>query len=408
MSRRIAVTGMGCVSGLGANLPETWTRAAAGDGAIRAIRLPEDEGAPVIVEGPAAPAARLDTETVAARFGDRATHGLDPLARYAIVAAAEAIAAAGLFDDPVLDRDTAILLGCGSGGNTTFEAGYHRLFARRLGKLHPQTIPNAMISAPASRLAMLLGVHGPALTVASACASSAHAIGEAMHMLRAGRAEVAIAGGAEACLTLGSWVAWASLGAMAPDTCRPFSRDRRGMVLGEGAAILVLETWDHAKARGAAIHGELVGYGATSDAAHITAPDRAGVEAAIRAAHADAGLAFDAPLLVSSHGTGTPLNDATEAAALHGVYGPALARNVVIATKSAHGHLIGGSAALELILGFRALDAGMAPPILNHIGPDPACDLPLALAPMPIDCEHVVSNSFAFGGLNAVLIGRRA
>jgi nodulation protein E len=255
---------------------------------------------------------------------------------------------------------------------------------------------------------MLFGIHGPAMVIASACASSAHALGEAMHMIRAGRVDVAVAGGSEACLTLGSWVAWSSLGALAGDTCRPFSIERQGLVLGEGAAILILEAWDRAVARGATIHGELIGYGVSSDAAHVTVPDQRGIEMAIRAAHADAALGFDVPLLISSHGTGTKLNDAAEAAALGAVYGESLRQSRVIATKSAHGHLIGGSGALEFLLGLTALAEGVAPPILNHLGTDPACDIPLALEAAPIAYDHLVSNSFAFGGLNAVLIGRRA
>jgi nodulation protein E len=403
---RVAVTGMGCVSGLGHGVAETWRRAAAGEGAIMPFALPRGEDARA--DGPAAPILTLDTAAVETRFGARALAHLDPLARFAVVAAEEALSDAGLIEDPVLGERTAILLGCGSGGNATFEAAYRRLYERGQNKVHPQTIPGAMASAPASQLSMLFGVRGPAMVLASACASSAHALGEAMHMIRSGRVEVAIAGGAEACLTLGSWVAWASLGAMAADSCRPFSIDRQGLVLGEGAAVLVLEAWDRAVARGADIHGELIGYGATSDAAHLTAPDQAGVEAAIRAAYRDAGLALDAPALISSHGTGTRLNDATEAAALRAVCGNALRESVVVATKSAHGHLIGGSGALEFVLGLKALAAGVAPPILNHLGLDPACDLPLALAPTRHAHKHLVSNSFAFGGLNAVLIGRRA
>jgi nodulation protein E len=403
---RVAVTGMGCVSGLGQGIAETWARASRGDGAITPFALPRGEESRMT--GPAAPIGRLDEAVLDAHFDRRAVSHLDPLARFTVIAATEAMEAAGLIGDPVLDTRTAILIGCGSGGNETFEGAYRRLYERGQAKVHPQTIPTAMISAPASQLAMLFGIHGPAMTIASACASSAHALGEAMHMIRAGRAEVAIAGGAEACLTLGSWVAWSSLGALASDSCRPFSIDRQGLVLGEGAAVLVLEAWDRAVARGAAIHGELVGYGATSDAAHITMPDQRGVEAAIRAAHADAGLGIDAPVLISSHGTGTRLNDATEAAALRAVYGKALGDSLVIATKSAHGHLIGGSGALEFLLGLKALTAGTAPPILNHLGQDPACDVPLALSATPISYDHLVSNSFAFGGLNAVLIGRRA
>jgi len=409
LKRRVVVTGLGCVSGLGQDADETWRRIAVGDGAIRELTLPRgDDTIALTVRGPAAPIDCLHTGRIEARFATRAIGKLDPLARFAIAAATEAVEQAKLFGSPVLDERTSILLGCGSGGNATFEIGYRRLFEHGIGKAHPQTIPNGMISAPASQIAMLLGIHGPAMVLSSACASSAHAIGEAMHMIRAGRVDVSIAGGAEACLTLGSWMAWHSLGAMATDTCRPFSIDRQGLVLGEGAAMLVLEEREHAVARGAAILAELIGYGSSSDARHITTPDRAGIERAIRAAHADAELPLDAPILISSHGTGTRLNDATEAAALQAVYGPALAANTVIATKSAHGHLIGASGALEFLIGLIALQKGLAPPIINHLATDPACALPLALSAQAIDHKHLVSNSFAFGGLNAVLIGRVA
>jgi nodulation protein E len=396
---------MGCVSGLGQGVADNWAQAVRGESAIRAFTFPDDETP--MPAGPAAPVRALDLTAVEGRFGPRALRQLDPLATFAIVAAEEALVDAGLIDDPVLAERTAILVGCGSGGNATIDTAFRRLYRHGQGKVHPQTIPTSMISAPASQLGMLFGIHGPAMTIASACASSAHALGEAMHMIRSGRVEVAVAGGSEACLTPGSWTAWSSLGALAPDTCRPFSLDRKGLVMGEGAAILVLEAWDRAIARGATIHGELIGYGASSDAAHITVPDRAGIERAIRAAHSDAGLGTDVTVLISSHGTGTKLNDATEAAALHAIYGAALPRSRVIATKSAHGHLIGGSGALEFLLGLRALAEGRAPPVLNMVAADPECDLPLALDVSPIAYEHVVSNSFAFGGLNAVLIGRR-
>lgn len=333
---------------------------------------------------------------------------LDPLSTFAIEAAMEAVRDAGLEGHPSLDRRTAVVLGCGSGGNATIETAYERLFARDQAKVHPQTIPGSMITAPAAQVAILLGVHGPVFTLSSACASSAHALGEAMHMIRSGRADVVLAGGAEACLTRGSLTGWQSLGVLASDTCRPFSRDRRGMVLGEGAAVLVLESEAHALARGARVHGELAGYGASSDAVHMTAPDVGGIAMAIRAAHEDAGIAFDAPALISAHGTGTALNDPAETAALHQVYGPALARHRVIATKSAHGHMIGATGAIEFLLGLLAFTQGTLPPVLNHLGPDPDCDLPLVLEPEHFEPEVLVSSSFAFGGLNAVLIGRRA
>ena len=228
-----------------------------------------------------------------------------------------------------------------------------------------------------------------------------------MHMIRSGRVDVAITGGAEACLTAGAWAGWNALRVVATDTCRPFSKDRTGMVLGEGAATLVLEDWDHACSRGAKIYAELVGYGATADAASLTAPDADGIEAAVKLAHADAHLSTEEPVLISTHGTGTLLNDRTESEVLHRVYQNNLPACTIIATKSAHAHLIGGSGAIELLIGVLALDSRRAPPVLNYLGQDPGCDLPLALSLTPIDHTHLVSNSFAFGGLNAVLVARR-
>lgn len=408
MSRKAVITGMGCISGLGAGVAETWRRLAGGEGAIRMLdrEAPADKPARAM-RGPAAP---IDPALVDAGLEGRELRRLgqfDPLSAYALVAAFEAVEQAGLTGDPALQKRTAIVLGCGSGGNATIDVAFERLYGRDLAKVHPQTIPGSMISAPASHLAMALGVHGPAFVLASACASSAHALGEAMHMIRSGRADVVIAGGSEACLSPGSWTAWTSLGVMAPDSCRPFSRDRKGMVLGEGAAILVLEAEEHARVRGAPVLGELAGYGATSDAAHMTAPDPAGVEAAIREACRDGGIDPAEPVLISAHGTGTKLNDAVEASALRAVHGSALERCAVIATKSAHGHLIGAVGALEFLIGMKALAEGLAPPVLNHLGADAECDLPLVLEPAPIAHAALVSNSFAFGGLNAVLVGRR-
>ena len=357
-------------------------------------------------EGPAAFIEALDPAPLAVRFGPKPFAGLDPLSAYALAATAEALDEAGLAGHPALLHDTAVIYGSGAGGVTTLEEGYVRLLHGKRGAVHPTTIPRQMLSAPASELSMRFGIRGPVLALASACSSSAHAIGEGLHRIRAGRSKVVVAGGAEACITYGSWAGWLALKAMAPDTCRPFSVERRGMVLGEGAATLVLEDMEHARARGAPILGEVLGEGATSDAHHITAPSGEGAERAIRLAHADAGVPLDAPVLYSAHGTGTVLNDRTEAAALRAVYGDALDASLVIATKSAHGHLIGAGGALEFLLGLMALEHGLAPLVLNGLGPDPECPIPVAWTPTPNALDTLVSASFAFGGLNSVLVGR--
>lgn len=361
-------------------------------------------------EGPAAFIEALDPAPLAARFGPKPYAGLDPLSAYALAATAEALKEAGLVGPDAVHEallhDTAVIYGSGAGGVTTLEEGYVRLLHGRRGAVHPTTIPRQMLSAPASELSMRFGIRGPVLALASACASSAHAIGEGLHRIRSGRSKVVVAGGAEACITYGSWAGWLALKAMAPDTCRPFSIDRKGMVLGEGAATLVLEDLDHARARGAPIYGEVLGEGATSDAHHITAPSGEGAERALRLAHADAGVPLERPVLYSAHGTGTVLNDRTEASALRAVYGDALNAGLVIATKSAHGHLIGAGGALEFLIGLLALEQGLAPAVLNGIAPDPECSIPVAWTPTPTALDTLVSASFAFGGLNSVLIGR--
>lgn len=404
MGRRVVITGMGCISGLGSGADANLASATRGDSGIRPFtRIAPGDTPAWNIDGNA---SWIETGIIVDSLANRFRQALDPASAYALVASIEAVEQAGLVDHPALARRTAVVLGCGSGGNATIDGAYERLYARRLPKVHPQTIPASMISAPASQVAIFFGVHGPTFVMSSACASSANALGEAMHMIRSGRVDVAIAGGSEACLSLGSWVAWNSLGVVAKDTCRPFSQGRSGLALGEGAAVVVLESEEHARGRGAPILGELAGYGASSDAVDMTAPDQAGIEAAICAAHEDAGVGLDEPALISSHGTGTRLNDKVEAAALHAVYGSALKGHKVIATKSAHGHMIGATAAIEFALGMKALAAGVAPPVLNYLARDPECDLPLVLAPAPIETEILVSNSFAFGGLNAVLIGR--
>jgi nodulation protein E len=408
MTPRIAITGMGAVSALGQGVEATWSALMEGRSGVRHLSRRFGDNPQYAYEGPAAFIETLDASAVEAKFGPRILAHVDPFSAYASVATFEAVAQAGLLDHPVLASRTAIVYGVGSGGNTTMEEGYGRLFDKKASTVHPLTIPKFMVSAAASHLSMMLGVRGVAFTIASACASSGHAISEGMHMLRAGRADVAIVGGGEAPITYGGWASWKAVRAMSPTACRPFSIGRDGMVLGEGAATLILERWAHAEARGAPILGELIGSGSSSDAFHITQPQGEGAVNAIRAAHEDAGVPTDTPLLVSSHGTGTELNDKTEAQALSTVYGAGLKNNLVIATKSAHGHLFGGAGAIEFIIGVLALQRGFAPPVLNYLGPDPECDVPLPLgAAKPIDCEILVSNSFAFGGLNSVLMARR-
>ncbi len=403
---RVVITGMGAISGLGQGVEATWRAAIAGESGVRPMRRTYQDA--YAYEGPAAVVERADTSAIEARFGQKALAHLDPMSTFASIATYEALEQAGLVGHPALEEDAVVLYGVGSGGMQTLEDSYFRIFDRKSATVHPLSIPKFMSSAASSQISLLFGIRGLAYNIASACASSSHTIAEGMHMIRAGRTEVAIVGGGEATITYGAWLGWKAVRAMSPTACRPFSIGRDGMVLGEGAATLILESEAHAKARGATILGEISGAGASSDAFHITQPQGEGAEKAIRAALKDARVPPDTPVLISAHGTGTEMNDKTEAGALNAVFGAGMAGNLVMATKSQHGHLFGGAGAIELILGVLALQRGMAPPILNYLGPDPACDVPLALGEArAVDYPALISNSFAFGGLNSVLVAKR-
>ena len=407
--RRIVVTGMGAVSALGLGVEANWAAALTGHGGIAPHRLDP---------GPTGPSARdvvlaKVTEDVAtavdARLGRPAAAALDPFALFGLAAAGEALDQAGLRSAPVLEERTAIVLGHGLGGLSALEVGYQRVYGAQSARVHPMTIPRVMVSAGASAAAMAFGVKGPVFAVSSACASASHAIMQAAGLIAAGQCDVALAGGSEAISTPGCVYAWEAIRALSATGCRPFSADRDGMVLGEGGAVLTLEALDHAEARGAIILGELVGAGMSSDAAHITQPSSDGQARAIRQAVQAAGAGGRDDILVSAHGTGTALNDAAETEALVAVFGERARRLPVIATKSAHGHLIGGSSALQAILGLRAMAEGVAPPILNFTTRDPACDLDLVLdGPRRIDSRLLLQNAFAFGGLNVALMFARA
>ena len=306
--RKVVVTGMGCVSGLGGDKASTWESLEAGKSAIRATTVFPEGQRELSFSGVAAPAVTDALRNLAARYEEKQLN-VDLFSNFAAAATLEALEDAGIWGDEAKLSDAAIIYGSASGGNAAMEAGYLRLFFSRLSNVHPMTIPRLMASAGASHLSMLFGIRGHCLAISSACASSAHAIGEAMHFIRSGRSSIVITGGSDASLTFGALQGWKALQAMAPDMCRPFSIDRKGMVLGEGAATLVLEEEEHALRRGAHIYAEVAGAGSTSDAGHLTQPNAERAAAAIRAAHKDAELDEEAPVLISAHGTGTRLND---------------------------------------------------------------------------------------------------
>jgi nodulation protein E len=265
-----------------------------------------------------------------------------------------------------------------------------------------------MANAGASHVSMEFGITGPAYTISSACSSASHAIGLAFRMVRNSEVEMAIAGGSEAPFSLGFLKAWEAMRVIAPDTCRPFSRDRRGMILGEGSAMLVLEPLEAARARGARVHAEIVGFGMSSDAHHITQPTVEGPARAMRAALRAAGLCPQQVGYINAHGTGTPANDPTETRAIHEVFGAHANPPAVSSTKSMHGHALGAAGALEAVATILALREGVLPPTANFTAPDPECNLDvIPNQARQAGVEFALSNSFAFGGLNAVLVFRR-
>jgi nodulation protein E len=407
--RRVVITGLGGVSALGIGVPALWDGLTAGRSGIRRVTVCDTAMLtnPVAAEVPSfEPAAYLTPDQVLL---------FDRYSVFAMVAAAEAWAGAGL-DLTDEERERAgVLIGTGMGGVTRQDEGYRDLYEKKLQRSHPFTIPRVMYNAAASHVSMKYRLGGPTLCISTACASASHAIGEAAELIRAGRADVMLAGGADAPIAPGVVKAWEGMRVLAPcgddpaAACRPFSADRQGLVLGEGAGVVVLEERDRARRRGAVIRAELAGYGATADAAHITAP---GVEAparAIRQALAQAGLEPGQVDYVNAHGTATRLNDSTETSVLKRVFGDHARTLAVSSTKSMHGHMMGASGAVELIAAVLAIEHGIVPPTANYRRPDPECDLdyvPNQAREMTVDVA--ISNSFAFGGLNAVLAVRRA
>lgn len=394
--RRVVITGAGVVSALGPDLPSFWAALAEGRSGIGPIKA-------------------LDCSPL--RFSNGAeVHGFDPFLHFdpkvamqldrtvqlAGVAAAEALKMAGLTPEP---SRTAVVTGCCVGGKTTEDESYRQLFEEKKTRFDPLTIPKVMANGAASWISMHHGITGPAYTVSTACASAAHAIGQAFWMVRAGVVDAALAGGNEAPFALGLLRSWEAMRVVAPDTCRPFTVDRKGLILGEGAAILVMETLESATARGAHILGEICGFGMTSDASHITMPSAEGAAAAMRAALADGGLAPEQIGYINAHGTGTQANDVTETKAIHSVFAqPPL----VSSTKSMHGHTLGAAGALEAVAALMSFERDLLPPTANFTQADPACDLDvIPNVARPARVEAVLSNSFAFGGLNAVLAFRR-
>lgn len=401
--RRVAITGVGCICGLGHDLPSVWREAEAGRSAIREVTRVDPAR---LIAKNAAEVRDFDPEKL---FDPKLLVMLDRASQFALVAAQEALATAGLAKAGPLGESCAVILGSGVGGMNTLDESFRKLYAENAVRVHPFTIPKLMVNAPASQVTMRYGITGPAYAIASACSSANHAIGTAAWMVRQGTVDMAITGGTEAVITLGTMKGWEALRVVASDTCRPFSANRRGMVIGEGAGVFVLETFESAARRGAPILAELAGFGMSSDAGDLVAPSADGAARAIRGALRDAGLKPEDVDYVNAHGTGTPANDSTETKAIRQVFGDHAAKLAVSSTKAVHGHALGAAGALELAVTVAAMRAGVVPPTANYLGPDPACDLdyvPNTARRLPI--RAAISNSFAFGGLNAVIAVRSA
>jgi nodulation protein E len=401
MTRRVVVTGMGAIAAPGRNRSEFWDSLKCGRSAIRPMKL-VPEGSLRFSNG-----AEVADYRSSDYFEEKAADMLDRFAQFALIAAREAVVDSGLEITPALGERMAIVTGTSSAGQTSEDVEFHSLYARGSSRIHPLTITRIMGNAGTSAIAREFGIVGPAYTVCTACSSSNHAIGQAFWIVRNGIADAAIAGGAETPFSLGFLKAWEAMRIVAPDTCRPFSRDRRGLILGEGAGMLVLEPLDDARARGARIWGEIAGFGMSSDAHHLTQPLPEGAARAMRAALADADAPPDAVGYINAHGTGTTANDVTETEAIRSVFGEHAAQLMISSTKSMHGHALGAAGALEAVATLLALHEGVIPPTANFTEPDPACDLDVVPNhARRAKVEWALSNSFAFGGLNAVLAFR--
>lgn len=408
--RRVAVTGIGVVCPLGNGTAEVFANARAGRSAVHCLDSPFAHR----LAAPLAATARLDE---ANPFEPAKARMLDRFSMFALAAANEAVAGSQGAIARVDRARAGVFVGTGMGGTLTMDGGYKTLYEDGSDRIKPFTILMGMHNAAAGWIGMEHDLRGPNLTYSTACSSSAVAIGEAWMRVACGQLEVAIAGGAEAPLSCGSLKAWEALHTVASvdahdasASCRPFSADRTGMVLGEGAAMIVLEPWERAQARGAEILGEVLGYGLSNDASHITRPSVDGQTAAMRAALQSAGIDSQEVDAINAHGTGTKANDSTETAAIKSVFGRRAAQIPISATKAIHGHLLGATGALECVLSLLALRHAVALPTMHLQTPDPECDLDYVpnCARDGFAARTMLSNSFAFGGTNAVLVLRRA
>ncbi|WP_420859283.1 beta-ketoacyl-[acyl-carrier-protein] synthase family protein [Marivivens marinus] len=401
--RRVVITGAGTINALGHDVPTTLEAMREGRCGIGPLEIRDVDRLAVKIGG------QVKGFDETEHFNRQQIALYDRFTQFTILAARQAMAQSGLeFRGALADR-SGVVLGTSGGGLTTQDENYRVVYEEGKNRVHPFIVPKLMNNAAASHVSMEWNLRGPSFTVATACASSNHAMGLAFQMIRSGMADAMITGGSESMLVFGGVKAWEGLRVMSKDACRPFCATRNGMVQGEGAGVFIFEEYEAARARGAEILAEVVGFAMSSDASDIVMPSKQGAARAIAGALADAGLDRGQVGYINAHGTGTAANDKTECAAVADVFGTHADRLMISSTKSMHGHLIGGTGAVELLACIMALRDGVIAPTINYEEPDPEC----ALDVVPNEAREanvdvVLSNAFAFGGLNAVLALRKA
>ena len=400
--KRVVITGAGTINALAHNVPDTLKAMAEGRCGIGQLVMPDVERLSVQI---GAQVQGFEPEKL---FNRQQLSLFDRFTQFTLIAAREAIAQSGLSFSGELAARSGVILGNSGGGMTTLDENYRSVYEEGKNRVHPFVVPKLMNNAAASHVSMEFNLKGPSFTVASACASSNHAMAQAFQMVHGGLAPVMVTGGSESMLCFGGVKAWEGLRVMSKDACRPFSANRNGMVQGEGAGIFVFEEYDHARARGAEILAEVAGFAMSSDAADIVMPSKQGAARAISGALRDAKLNREDVGYINAHGTGTAANDKTECAAVADAFGAHADKLMISSTKSMHGHLIGGTGAVELLACIMALRDGIIAPTIGYEEADPECALDI----VPNEAREAkvsaaLSNAFAFGGLNAVIALRK-
>ncbi|MEV8467863.1 beta-ketoacyl-[acyl-carrier-protein] synthase family protein [Fluviibacterium sp. DFM31] len=400
--KRVVITGQGAINALGHTAEDTLLAMREGRCGIGELDFRDVERLSIHIGGQV---RDYDPEQ---RFNRQQIALYDRFTQFTLIAAKEAIAQSGLSFAGDLAARSGVVLGTSGGGLNTQDENYRTVYEEGKNRVHPFVVPKLMNNAACSHVSMDYNLKGPSFTVATACASSNHAMGLAFHLIRGGGATVMVTGGSESMLCFGGVKAWEGLRVMSKDACRPFSANRNGMVQGEGAAIFIFEEYEHARARGADILAEVIGFAMSSDAADIVMPSKQGAARTIAGALEDAKISPDAVGYINAHGTGTAANDKTECAAVADVFGAHADRLMISSTKSMHGHLIGGTGAVELLACVMALRDGIIAPTIGYEEPDPECALDVVPnEAREAEVDVVLSNAFAFGGLNAVLALRR-